>query len=430
MSQKGAYNCWHELKSPRLGSPCLIIMTSCQVILWYSERLFWFYAFLSVSMGIWINRGKQQFLAVLCLHFATSLINSILCAAACFCCSAPLCMGLSFIQRCGRGWPQSQWHSGKAQQYRVQSGECLREHSWGGTVPSCQMLVKKTLNQWERQMCERWDRCTMCYRLIHDIVFVLTPSIRKTVNFLGGFSSKQRHVVISWTLQLSGFSFCENKKNVADVLVTSWLVTSLFSLFRFRVLLCTQVQKFLPLSSAFSPPTEVLLIAEKTAPGFCVVVLCIFFGQTFKEFQGRTSCLATDSGFNSRDHMDGCQNQLSVTCSSSWVSLGKARPEGGRKLFTVRLSKVHVSACVWTSTYISQGGVFMSVSDHSVNICMKGGDKKRFRGNVLVRRLPLLLCWKMYPHNKSCRMNLWHFVVLFPKEAGNYGSSFLPVKKQ
>ncbi len=59
-------------------------------------------------------------------------------------CSALLCLGLSFIQRCGRGWPQSQWHFGKAQQYRVQSGECLREHSWGGTVPSCQMLVKNT----------------------------------------------------------------------------------------------------------------------------------------------------------------------------------------------------------------------------------------------------------------------------------------------
>lgn len=44
----------------------------------------------------------------------------------------------------GEVWPQSQWHFGKAQQYRVQSSECLREHSWSGTVPSCQMLVKNS----------------------------------------------------------------------------------------------------------------------------------------------------------------------------------------------------------------------------------------------------------------------------------------------
>lgn len=142
-------------------------------------------------MGIWINRGKQQFLAVLCLHFATSLINSILCAAACLCCcpallcSALLCLGLSFIQRCGRGWPQSQWHFGKAQQYRVQSGECLREHSWGGSVPSCQMLVKNThviqpvgeTNVWTlRQMYDvLWINMRYCF--CPEQSLLITPSI-------------------------------------------------------------------------------------------------------------------------------------------------------------------------------------------------------------------------------------------------------------
>lgn len=46
----------------------------------FRERLFWFYAFLSVSMGVWTNRGKQLLLAAACLHFATSLVNSALCA--------------------------------------------------------------------------------------------------------------------------------------------------------------------------------------------------------------------------------------------------------------------------------------------------------------------------------------------------------------
>ena len=72
-----------------------------------------------------------------------SLCSCLSLLLLCFC-SAPLCSGRSFIRLCGGGWPQSQWHFGKAQHHRVQSGECLREHSWGGTVPFCQMLVKNT----------------------------------------------------------------------------------------------------------------------------------------------------------------------------------------------------------------------------------------------------------------------------------------------
>lgn len=137
----------------------------------------------------------------------------------------------------------------------------------------------------------------------------------------------------------------KTKKNVADVLVTSWLVTSLFSLFRFRVVLCTQVQKFLPLSSAFFS-TEVRLIAKNCSRILCWCVFMHIFWANSQRVPGQDALLGNRLGFNSRDHMAECQNQLSVTCSCSWVSLGKARPEGGRKLFTVRLSKVCVCVCM------------------------------------------------------------------------------------
>lgn len=46
-------------------------------------------------------------------------------------CSALLRLGLGFIQHCGRGWPQSQWHFGKAQQgpeWWVFTGTLVRWH--------------------------------------------------------------------------------------------------------------------------------------------------------------------------------------------------------------------------------------------------------------------------------------------------------------
>lgn len=150
----------------RLGSLCPIIITSTQVILWYPETLFKLCAFLSVSMGIWINRGKTtvpgSVVPPLC-HLPYKFYPLCSCLFLLLRCTALHCLGWGFIQRCGRGRPQSQWHFGNARRYRVQSGECLREHSWGGTAPSCQMLVKNTLmlpnTVGGGPMCEHRGRC-------------------------------------------------------------------------------------------------------------------------------------------------------------------------------------------------------------------------------------------------------------------------------
>lgn len=134
-------------------------------------------------MGIWINRGKQQFLAVLCLHFATSLINSVLCAAACFCC----CSALRFYSALRLEVDHSASDiSGKAQQCRVQSGACLREQSWGGTVPCCQMLVKNTrvtqpmgeANVWTLRPMYGVSKINMQYCFLS-----WTISVNHTINF-------------------------------------------------------------------------------------------------------------------------------------------------------------------------------------------------------------------------------------------------------
>lgn len=101
----------------------------------------------------------------------------------------------------------------------------------------------------------------------------------------------------------------------------------------------------IPSSSAFFFLYRRSTNTPKPALRFSVhIFLCIFLGKAnFQRVPGQDELLGNRLGLNSQDHMDDCQNQLSVTCSGSWVSLGKAKPEGGRKLFTVRIRKVYVS---------------------------------------------------------------------------------------
>lgn len=99
----------------------------------------------------------------------------------------------------------------------------------------------------------------------------------------------------------------------------------------------------IPSSSAFFFCTGVLLIPPNQLYDLVFIFFYAYFWANFQGVPGQDELLGNKLGLNSQDHMDDCQNQLSVTCSGSWVSLGKAKPEGGRKLFTVRIRKVYVS---------------------------------------------------------------------------------------
>lgn len=126
--------------------------------------------------------------------------------------------------------------------------------------------------------------------------------------------------------QLSCFSFWGEKK-VSDILVTSWLVTSLFSLFRFRVVLCAQCRNSLLGVLLFSLFFRAQLIAKNGSRILCWWVVVVFFfvmhifWANIQRVPGQDELLGNRVGFNSQDHMDECQNQPSVTCSCSWVSL-------------------------------------------------------------------------------------------------------------
>lgn len=149
-------------------------------------------------------------------------------------CLFQLCSGLCFIQHCGVA--ADHIPSDILAKHRVHSGECLREHLRGGPVPSCQMFVKNTQpvgesNVWMlRQM--RSGYCCFCpeQTLLINASVIISGALN-----LGRFEL--------WTMkcgdqskpkpnQLSSFS-CGSKN--LDILVTSPLVTSAFSLFRFRV---------------------------------------------------------------------------------------------------------------------------------------------------------------------------------------------------
>lgn len=101
----------------------------------FRERLFWFYAFLSVSMGVWTNRGKQLILAALCFHFATSLIK--FCSLRELPVSDALCSALlwlsGFVQRCGlrsTTVPVTFWQrtTARGPEWRVFTGTLVRRH--------------------------------------------------------------------------------------------------------------------------------------------------------------------------------------------------------------------------------------------------------------------------------------------------------------
>lgn len=101
-----------------------------------------------------------------------------------------------------------------------------------------------------------------------------------------------------------------------------------------------------------------------------------YFWATIQRVPGQDELLGNRVSFNSQDVMNECQNQPIVTCCSSWVSLGKAKPEGGRKLFTIRLLCMCVCVCMCEQACISlrvEQDFFFHLN---VNICMKGGVEK------------------------------------------------------
>lgn len=76
----------------------------------------------------------------------------------------------------------------------------------------------------------------------------------------------------------------------------------------------------------------------KTVPGFCVWVLyAYFFWANFQRVPGQDKLLGNRLGFNSRDHMDECQNQLSVTCSASLGEFGKGKAGGWKEAVNCKI---------------------------------------------------------------------------------------------
>lgn len=69
----------------------------------------------------------------------------------------------------------------------------------------------------------------------------------------------------------------------------------------------------------------------------CLGSLCIFFWANFQRVPGQDKLLGNRLGFNSRDHMDECQNQLSVTCSASLGEFGKGKAGGWKEAVNCKI---------------------------------------------------------------------------------------------